>query len=180
MSFYSALQPRPPPHTRVLRCFPHIHLFVAVFHNINICHHKLIFCFWSCASRSYARQITSQWIARCYIHSGWDCVSQSTGKKQRWREVFTTEGLTETSPAKTTDGLIVLTLWNKLWTIVFEHHNHKRLVLLWEFEPFGPIISGKSCAVKLFYPHSKGDVSQLSTDRTAVDLFWFQSTTDQE
>ncbi len=34
------------------QCFPHIHLFVAARHNINIIRHILIFYLWSCASCS--------------------------------------------------------------------------------------------------------------------------------
>lgn len=70
----------------------------------------------------------------------------------------------------------VLTLWNKLWTIVFEHHNPRETtrstVRIWAIQSNDAWKVKKSSAIKLFYPRSKGDVSRLSTGRTTVDLFW--------
>lgn len=51
-----------------LQCFPHIHLCVAVRHNINICCHILFYLFfWICISFSLTEVSSRQWTAWCHI-----------------------------------------------------------------------------------------------------------------
>ena len=53
------------------RCFPHIHLFVAVRHNVNIGCHILIFFIFGAAHPvlTHSRQRICHWIAWCFVVS---------------------------------------------------------------------------------------------------------------
>lgn len=96
--------------TSFTQCFPHINLFAAVCHNINIGRHILIFG----AARpilTHSGQRIHHSIAQCFIlqYSEWRCGFYFAGKanKKRGGGLLNAFGLTITSPAKKTSGLII-------------------------------------------------------------------------
>ena len=67
-----------------MQYFPHIHVYVAVRHYINIGRHILIFYFWSCASRSLSLKTAHPSVHSIVLYiiqySWWRCGFQSAGK----------------------------------------------------------------------------------------------------